>query len=102
MNRKKNFKQHPKNTKVPQPPEAGDLKFRFFEVTEKECNGDSSKLIKKFVRRTRKEEVLKPFYRKLLYWETKSQKRRSQRLRGIYEHQKAAAKQKLEDEKSFE
>lgn len=59
--------------------------FKKVEVTEAECNGDVGKMIKRFSKKTRKEEVLKPFYDKLLYWETKSQKARRKKQKGIYE-----------------
>lgn len=62
--------------------------YQPLEVTAKECGYDVSKMIKKFMRKTRKEEVLKPFYLRLLYWETKSQKARRKKLKSIYEQKK--------------
>lgn len=62
--------------------------FKKIEVTEAECHGDVGKMIKRFSKKTRKEEVLKPFYDKLLYWETKSQKARRRKQKGIYEWRK--------------
>lgn len=55
------------------------------EVTLKECNGDTTKMIRRFIKKTRKEEVLKPFYSRLLYWETKGQKTRRKKLKSTYE-----------------
>lgn len=68
--------------------------YKPLEVTAKDCDGDVSKMIKKFCRKVRKEEVLKPYYRRLMYWETKSQKRRRQRLKSVYETKR---RQNLED-----
>lgn len=72
--------------------------YKPLEVTERECQGDTTKMIKRFCKKTRKEEILKPFYRKLLYWETKSQKRRRQRLKGTYEWKKQQSRE-ADDEK---
>lgn len=62
--------------------------YQPLEVTAKECGFDTSKMIKRFMKKTRKEEVLKPFHTRLLYWETKSQKARRKKLKSIYEHRK--------------
>lgn len=70
---------------------------RPLEVTAQECNGDLTKMIKRFVKKTRKEEILKPFYRKLLYWETKSQKQRTKRLKNTYEWKKQQEKLLLDE-----
>jgi hypothetical protein len=67
-------------------PEA--VECRPLEVTLKECNFDTTKMIRRFIKKTRKEEVLKPFYSKLLYWETKGQKTRRKKLKSIYEHKR--------------
>jgi hypothetical protein len=66
------------------------------EVTAQECNGDVSRMIKRFTKKVRKEEVLKPFYGKLMFFETKSQKRRQAKIKGTYEWHKK--EQKLEDD----
>jgi hypothetical protein len=71
---------------------------RPLEVTSQECGGDVTKMIKRFVKKTRKEEILKPFYQRLLYWETKSQKRRRKRLKSTYEW-KREQKNLLNDDK---
>lgn len=63
------------------------------EVSSKECNGDVSKMIKRFCKKTRKEEILKPFYGRLMYWETKSQKRRRKKLKSIHESNRRRKKE---------
>lgn len=50
------------------------------EVRLEEVGGDTTRLIKKFLKKVRKEEILKPFYGKLMYYSTKSQKRRAKKL----------------------
>jgi hypothetical protein len=55
------------------------------QVRAEEVGGDTSKLIKKFIKKVRKEEVLKPFYDKLMYYSTKSQKRRAKKLKSEFE-----------------
>lgn len=66
--------------------------FKPVEVTLEECSGDYSKMIKRFIKKTRKEQILKPFYDRLLYWETKGQKERRKKQKGIYEWQKVQKK----------
>lgn len=73
--------------------------FKPIQVTDNECNGDVGRMIKKFSKITRKEQVLKPFYEKLLYWETKSQKERKKKQKGIYEWHKKQKNLLKEDEK---
>ena len=46
------------------------------QVTLSECGGDEVKMIKKFMKKVRKLELLKPYYDRLMFHETKSQKRR--------------------------
>lgn len=50
------------------------------EVRAEQVGGDTSKLIKKFLKKVRNEEILKPFFGKLMYHSTKSQKRRAKKL----------------------
>lgn len=73
------------------------VQLKQFEVTLEECDGDYSKLIRKFMKKVRKHEILKPYYERLMYHMTKSQKRRKKRLKSIYEHKKEAEKFELED-----
>lgn len=75
-----------------------DPNFRPLEVTAKECGGDTMKMIKRFMKKTRKEQVLKPFYEKLLYWETKSQKDRKKKMKGIYEWRRTQKKLESDSE----
>lgn len=72
--------------------------FKKVEVTEAECGGDINKMIKKFGRKTRKEQILKPFYERLLYWETKSQKERRKKQKSVYEWRKQQKKMNEESE----
>jgi hypothetical protein len=72
--------------------------FKPVEVTTEECDGDYSKMIKRFVKKTRKEQILKPFYDRLLYWETKGQKERKKKQKGIYEWQKTQKKMNQDEE----
>lgn len=58
------------------------------QVSSEECNGDTTRLIKKFQKKVRNEETLKPYFGKLMYFTTKSQKRRAKRLKAIYEQRK--------------
>lgn len=60
------------------------IQARPLEVSIEQARGDSTRLIKRFMKKVRKEEVLKPFYGKLRYHQTKSQKRRQKRLRGKF------------------
>ena len=62
--------------------------FKPLEVTLNSCYGDTTRMIKKFGKKTRKEEVLKHFYGKLMCYETKGQKNRRKKIQGIYETKK--------------
>lgn len=57
------------------------------EVTLEECGGDYRRMIKKFVKQCRKEEVLKPYFDRM-YFKSKGQKRREKHLRAVYEQKK--------------
>lgn len=74
------------------------ITYKPLEVSEKECRGDVNKMIKRFCKKTRKEEVLKPYFGRLMYWETKSQKRRRKNTKSIYEWKKQQLKE-IEDDK---
>ena len=65
------------------------------EVRIEEVNGNTSKLIRKFNKKVRKAEVLKPYYNRLMYFTPKPQKRREKLRKAIYEEKKR--QQKLED-----
>jgi ribosomal protein S21 len=56
-------------------------------------------MIKRFTKKTRKEEVLKPYYERILYWETKSQKERKKKQKGIYEWRRSQKNLDVEDVK---
>lgn len=67
-----------------------------FEVTLEECNGNTNKLIKKFMKKVRKAELLKPYYGRMMYHKTKSQKNREKSRKATYE----AKKQEKRSEKN--
>lgn len=60
------------------------------QVTLEECHNDFDKMVKKFIKKVRKEEVLKPYYKRLMYHQTKSQKRREKKLSAIFKNKKEA------------
>lgn len=62
------------------------------EVTIGECNGDFNKMLKKFTRKVRKEEVLKPFYDRLMFHTTRGQKIRAKKQKGTYNTRKKEQK----------
>lgn len=101
---KNNFKYN-KNTrnnkykKKKRPHKRDGIQARFLEVTAEQCRGDIRKMIKKFSRKVRKEEVLKPFYGKLAYHQTKGQLERQKKSKGKYLFQKRE-KKRLEEEKN--
>lgn len=68
------------------------------EVSLQECGGDFNKMLKKFTRKVRKEEVLSPFYDRLAFHTTRSQRRRLDRFKGIYETKKREMKKMLDEE----
>ena len=71
------------------------VQLRKFEVTLEECDGDYSKMLKKFSKKVRKHEILKPYYERLMFHMTKSQKRRKKRLNAIYEQRKNQSQDSL-------
>lgn len=62
------------------------------EVTITECNGDFNKMLKKFSRKVKREEILKPFYGRVAFHTTKGQKRREKRNKGVYLSRRKAEK----------
>lgn len=71
-----------------EPSKIEDLIFRPVEVRLDEVGGDQSKLLKRFTKVVRNEEVLKPYFDRLMYHQTKGQRRRAKKLKGIYESKK--------------
>ena len=69
---------------------------KFLEVKIEETSGDATKLIKKFSRKVKKEEILKPCYERMKFFLTKSQRRRKKRLKSIYEHKKRQESEDVE------
>jgi hypothetical protein len=59
-----------------------------FEITLAECDGDFFRMLKKFTKKVRKHEVLKPYYNKLSYFTSKSQLRRQKKIKAIYEEKR--------------
>ncbi len=66
------------------------------QVKAEEVGGDLGRMIKKFSKKIRKYEVLKPYYSRLMYFETKSQRRRAAKFKSIYEQQKRTNREKDE------
>lgn len=66
--------------------------FKPLEVTLEEVGGDQSKLLRKFIKKVRKSEILKPFYGKLMYYISKSQKRRQKKLKALFNQKKSTEK----------
>ncbi len=58
------------------------------QVTINQTKGDYTKLVKKFIKKVRNEEVLKPYYNKIAYFISKSEKRREKKRKGRFEEQK--------------
>lgn len=58
------------------------------QVKAEEVGGDFNKMIKRFSKKVRKYETLKPYYDRLMFHQTKSQKRRAAKFKSIYECQK--------------
>lgn len=81
-----------KINEVSGPPELSDT-FKPLEVTLEEVGGDQSKLLKKFTKKVRKAEVLKPFYGKLMYYISKSQKRRQKRRKALFDQKRKVEKE---------
>ena len=63
------------------------------EVKAEEVGGDTKKLIKKFCKKVRREEVLKPYYDKLMHFTPKSQLKRQKKLSAIYFQKKKRIKE---------
>ncbi len=74
------------------------VEAKHVEVSLAECGGDYNKMIKKFIRKVKKEEVLAPFYDRVAFFTTKSQRRRAEKFKGIYETKKREKKKILEEE----
>ena len=74
------------------------VEAKHVEMSLAECGGDINKMIKKFSRKVRKEEVLAPFYDRLAFHTTKSQRRRAEKFKGIYETKKREMKKMLDEE----
>ncbi len=88
------MKNHNSRKQVIYEHERDGVQARPLEVSLSECNNDSTKMIKKFMKKVRKEETLKPFYGKLMYHSTKSQIRRAKKHKSIYEYKKRDEKDK--------
>lgn len=71
------------------------IEAKFLEIKIEDVNGDSSRLIKRFIKKVRKEEILKPYYNRLMFFQTKNQKRRQKKMKAIHLHKKM---QKIEQE----
>ena len=80
---KKNRDYTPKKAEGPTP-----VILKPFEVTIEQAGGSVSRLIKKFNKKVRKAEILKPYYGRLMYHIPKSQKRREKLRKTKYEEKK--------------
>lgn len=69
------------------------------QVKIEETGGDYNKLIKKFMKKVRKEETLKPFFGRLMYFSTKSQKKRAKKIESIYRHKQKRKQDLSEDDR---
>ena len=66
-----------------------------FQVTLEEVKGDKSRLIKKFIKKVRKAEILKPYYDRLMYFTPKPQRRRQKLKKAIWEERKRRQKDEI-------
>lgn len=55
-----------------------------FEVTAEECNGDISKMIRKFIKKAKKQQILQPLYAKSFYL-TRTQKKRKKHSKAVFD-----------------
>lgn len=62
------------------------------EVSLSQVRGDTSKMIKKFMKKVRKEEVLKAYYERLAFPTTKGQQRREKKSRKAWLEKKRIEK----------
>jgi truncated hemoglobin YjbI len=93
--RRKNYQKHSNKEFKPKRDLHEPVQLKPLEVKLDEANGNTTKLIKKFMKKVRKQEVLKPFYERLMYHVTKGQKRRQKKLKSEYEVKKNKKKQEL-------
>lgn len=64
------------------------------QVTIESTRGDYTRLVKKFIKKVRNEETLKPYYDKMAYFISKSEKKRQKLRIAKFEEQK---RRKLEE-----
>lgn len=90
MNKKKKVKNLKKARKVngPEP-----VILKPFQVTLDEAKGDQNRLIKKFNKKVRKAEILKPYYSKLMYFTSKSDIKRQKHRKAVWEEKKRREKE---------
>lgn len=58
------------------------------QVTIGQTNGDYNKLVKRFIKKVRNEEVLKPYYNKIAYFISKSEKKREKLRKAKFQEKK--------------
>lgn len=75
------------------------VQLKPLEVTLKECNGDNNKMIKKFLKKVRKYEILKPYYDRIMFHQTKNQVKRKKQRKSKYQTKKNQKKKEKEFEK---
>ena len=88
MNKMKKVKT--RNVKGPEPVILSPL-----QVTLEEAKGDTTKLIKKFSKKVRRAEVLKPYFNKLMYFTPKSDLKRQKRRKAVWEEKKRREKEEI-------
>lgn len=89
--KKKEIKLHPKD----------GIEAKFVEVTAEQCRGDFKKMLKRFTKKVRKEELLKPFYERLAFHQTKGQLERKRRNKGKFIFKKNEQKRLTEEKSSL-
>lgn len=92
----KNKKRHKKKKK-----DNDTIQAKFVEVTAEQCGGNTTKMIKRFMKKIRKEEILKPFYTKLAYHQTKGELERQKRSKGEWLEKKRQNKIKELENNEF-
>lgn len=68
------------------------VEARPLEVSLTQCKGNYNKMIRKFMKKVRKEEVLKPYYERLSHPTSKGQKNRMKRARKAWLEKKRMSK----------
>lgn len=76
-----------------------DFQAKFVEVTSEQCRGNFEKMIRRFSKKVKKEDILSVYYDRLSHYKTRGQKKREKKLKGIW-NQKKKQKKDIEIDKS--